>query len=364
MNLPNRCWVEIEVAALRDNIETLRGFLRPGVKIASVIKADGYGHGLESIAQRIADKVELLGVANLVEARRIRAVGVHLPVMILGPALPEERAGIADHRFVPTVSTAEEATGYAEATKEPPLPIHFVTDTGMGRIGLWEEEAIAELGLIQTMKKLRVEAISTHLPVADEDPVYTLHQLERARSQMEKLSPNTMTVLNSAGVLQFGRFARPGDIVRAGLTLYGISPLPEFQSRFRPALTWKTRVILVRKVGVGRSISYGRTFITERATRVATLAAGYGDGYQRHLSGQKAEVLIRGRRCPLLGRVTMDQVMVDVSHLETVNVGEEAILVGSQGEETILASELAAKAGTITWEIFTGITKRVERVYR
>jgi alanine racemase len=284
--------------------------------------------------------------------------------MILGPALPEERAGIAEHRFIPTVSAAEEATGYAEATKEPPLPIHFVIDTGMGRIGLWEEEAIAELQLIQAMKKLHVEAISTHLPVADEDPVYTRHQLERARAQFEKLSPKSTTVLNSAGILQFGSFARPGDIVRAGLTLYGISPLPEFQSRFHPVLTWKTRVILVRNVGAGRSISYGRTFITGRPTRIATLAAGYGDGYQRHLSGRNADVLIRGKRCPLLGRVTMDQMTVDASQLETLNVGEEAILVGSQGEEAILASELAEKAGTISWEIFTGITKRVERVYR
>src|SRR5260370_29258593 len=184
MNLPNRCWVEIEVAALRDNIETLRGFVRPGVQIAPVIKADGDGHGLEAIAKGIADKVELLGVANLVEARRIRAVGVHLPIMILGPALPEERAGIADHRFVPTVSTAEEATGYAEATKELPLPIHFVIDTGMGRIRLWEEEAIADLRLIQAMKKLRVEAISTHLPVADEEPIYTCHHFCGGRYQL------------------------------------------------------------------------------------------------------------------------------------------------------------------------------------
>jgi alanine racemase len=364
MNLPNRCWVEIDTAALRDNIETLRGFLLPGVRIAPVIKADGYGHGLEAIAQRIANTVELLGVANLAEARRIRATGVDLPVMILGPALPEERPAIADHRFIPTVSTAEEAAGYAEATKEPPLPIHFVIDTGMGRIGLWEEEAIAELRLIQAMKNLHVESISTHLPVADEDPIYTLHQLERARAQIEKLSPKSTTVLNSAGIMQFGSFARPGDIVRAGLALYGISPLAKFQARFRPAMSWKTRVILVRGVGAGRSISYGRTFITQRVTRIATLAAGYGDGYQRHLSGRNAEVIIRGKRCPLLGRVTMDQIMVDVSHLQAVNVGEEAILVGAQGEETILASELAAKAGTITWDIFTGITKRVERVYR
>ena len=364
MNLPDRCWVEIETAALRDNIESLRQFLQPGVKIAAIIKADGYGHGLEAITQQVANQVDLFGVASLAEAKRIRSAGAQVPVMILGPALPEERAGIAGHRFVPTVSTAEEASGYAEATKERPLPIHFVVDTGMGRIGLWEEEAIAELQLIQRMKNLRIDAISTHLPVADEDPVYTLHQLERARAQIGKLSPKSTTVLNSAGILQFASFARPGDIVRAGLTIYGISPLPEFQSRFRPAMTWKTRVILVRNVDAGRSISYGRTFITDRPGRVATLSVGYGDGYQRHLSGRNAEVLIRGKRCPLLGRVTMDQIMVDVSHLETVNVGEEAILVGSQGEETILASELAAKAGTISWEIFTGITKRVERVYR
>jgi alanine racemase len=364
MNLPDRCWVEIETAALRDNIESLRQFLHPGVKIAAIIKADGYGHGLEAIAQRATDQIDLFGVASLAEARRTRSAGAQVPIMILSPALPEERAEIAGHRFIPTVCTAEEAFGYAEATKDPPLPIHFVIDTGMGRIGLWEEEAVAELRLIQTMKSLRVDAISTHLPVADEDPAYTLQQLSRARAQIEKLSPKSTTVLNSAGILRFAAFARPGDIVRAGLTIFGISPLPEFQSRFRPAMTWKTRVILVRNMGAGRSISYGRTFITTRPGRVATLAVGYGDGYQRHLSGRDAEVLIRGKRCRLLGRVTMDQIMVDVSHLDTVGVGEEAVLVGSQDEETILASELAAKAGTITWDIFTGITKRVERVYR
>jgi alanine racemase len=203
MNLPDRCWVEIETAALSHNIAALRRFVLPGVKIAAVIKADAYGHGLEAIAQRIADEVDLLGVANLAEARRIRAAGVHRPVMILGPALPEERTAIADYRFIPTVSTVEEASAYAGATKEPPLPIHFVIDTGMGRIGLWEEEAISEFRLIQSMKQLRVDAISTHLPVADEDPSYTIHQLERARFQVEKLAPKSTTVLNSAGILRF-----------------------------------------------------------------------------------------------------------------------------------------------------------------
>jgi alanine racemase len=364
MNLPDRCWVEIDTAVLRHNVASLRQFLSSGVKIAAVIKADAYGHGLETVAQALTDAADLFGVASLAEAKRIRAAGIQRPVMILGPALPEERAGIAQHRFIPTVSTADEAAGYAEATKGAPLSIHFVIDTGMGRIGLWPNAAIKEFQLIKTFENLRVETISTHLPIADDDPVYTEKQLERARVEFDRFSPDSTTVLNSAGILRFASFARPGDIVRAGLTVYGISPIPEFQAQFRPALTWKTRVILVRDIAPGRSISYGRTFITDRLTRIATLAAGYGDGYQRHLSGQNVDVLIGGKRCRLLGRVTMDQIMVDVSHLGSINQGDEAILVGSQGEETILASELATKAGTIAWEIFTGITKRVVRVYR
>jgi len=168
--------------------------------------------------------------------------------------------------------------------------------------------------------------------------------------------------LNSAGVLRFGREVRSGDLVRVGLALYGISPLPEFQHCFVPALTWKTRVTLVRTLGPGRSVSYGRTFITSREMRIATLGVGYGDGYQRHL--KDADVLIRGSRCRVLGRVTMDQIMVDVSALDGVEPDEEAVLIGKQENEQILASELAERAGTIAWEIFTGITRRVVRVYR
>jgi alanine racemase len=164
--------------------------------------------------------------------------------------------------------------------------------------------------------------------------------------------------------MRFGRSARTGDIVRTGLALYGICPLPEFQSLFRPVLTLKTRVILVRTLQTGRTVSYGRTFTTSRETKVATLGAGYGDGYSRHLSNVGVEVLIQGRRCPVLGRITMDQTMVDVSGLPEVNVGDEVVLIGRQGNEAILASELAQKAGTIAWEIFTGITKRAVRVYR
>jgi alanine racemase len=167
--------------------------------------------------------------------------------------------------------------------------------------------------------------------------------------------------LPSAGVLAFAGSAY--DIVRAGLMLYGISPLPEEQALLRPALTLKAHVVLLRDVAAGRSISYGRTFVTPKPMRVATLSVGYADGLPRALSNRGATVLIGGRRCALLGRVTMDLVMVDVSEVPEVNVGDEAVLIGRQGDEEILATEVAQRAGTIAWEIFTGIGSRVARVY-
>ena len=153
------------------------------------------------------------------------------------------------------------------------------------------------------------------------------------------------------------------DIVRAGLMLYGISPLPGFERLLKPVMTWKTRIALVRDMPKGSSISYGRTFITPRRMRVATLSAGYADGYPRHLSNREAAVLVRGQRCALLGRVTMDLVMIDVSHIEDADVGDEVVLMGRQGDQEISATELAERAGTITWEITTRIGSRVRRVY-
>jgi alanine racemase len=362
-----RCWAEIDLEAMRYNIRAIRSMIANGVQIIAVVKADAYGHGLSEIARRLDRDVDLFGVANLVEGQTIRSTGARAPILILGPALPEERQKIVEEAFIPTVSTVEEAVGYAECVGAGErVPIHFVIDTGMGRIGLWEEEADHVLRAIREMPQLQMTALSTHLPVADEDENYTASQLQRFRRAASRLlaQDEPATVLNSAGVMRFGNQARPGDLVRVGLSVYGVSPLSEFQPRFRPAMTLKTRITLVRTLGSGRSISYGRTFVTSNPMTVATLGAGYGDGIDRHLSHQETDVLIQGRRCRMLGRVTMDQIMVDVSHLERVESGEEVILIGRQGDEEILASELAAKAGTIAWEVFTGITRRVVRVYR
>ena len=338
-----------------------------GVRIIAVVKADAYGHGLPEVAQQLDRDVDLFGVASLSEALEIRSTGARAPVLILGPALPEERQTILDEAFIPTVSTVEEATGYAESVRPGArMPVHFVIDTGMGRIGLSEEEADQIFRTICAISQLRVAALSSHLPVADEDANYTARQLERFRAIAARLLPGAKpaAILNSAGVMRFGRGATPVDLVRVGLSVYGISPLSEFQEKFSPAMTLKTRVVLVRLLGPGRSISYGRTFVTPGQVKVATLSVGYGDGYNRHLSGQETDVLIKGRRCRLLGRVTMDQIMVDVTDLDCVEPGDEVVLFGRQGNQEILASELASKAGTIAWEIFTGITKRVVRIYQ
>ena len=367
MNTCFRCWAEIEIEAMRANLRTIRSLAAPKVRVIAVVKADAYGHGLSEIARRLEPDVDLFGVANLSEARVIRSTGALAPILILGPALPEERQTIFDEALIPTVSTAEEAAGYAKCVSASGrMPIHFAIDTGMGRIGSSEEEADQVFRAICALSQLQVIALSSHLPVADEDEMYTARQLQRFQAIAARLSPENppVTILNSAGVMRFGERAGAGDLVRVGLSVYGIAPLEEFQPRFRPAMTLKTRVVLVRKLGPGRSVSYGRTFVTAGKMKVATLCAGYGDGVNRHLSGQETDVLIQGRRCRLLGRVTMDQIMVDVTHLERVEPGEEVVLFGRQGEQEILASELATKAGTIAWEIFTGITKRVARVYR
>ena len=360
-----RCWAEIDADALHHNARALRSFLSAGVQLIAIVKADAYGHGLSELARLVNDDVDCFGVANVAEGLEIRRGGARSPVLLLGPALPSELGVVVKEQFIPTISTAEEASAYAEAVPGTcALPIHFVIDTGMGRIGLWGEEAKTTLKVVRQLPRLSIVAISSHLPSADEDFLYTNEQFQRFRREAAELFPEGMpaTILNSAGVLRFGREVRSGDLVRVGLALYGISPLPEFQHCFRPALTWKARVTLVRTLGPGRSVSYGRTFITPREMRIATLGVGYGDGYQRHL--RDADVLIRGSRCRVLGRVTMDQILVDVSALDGVEPGEEAVLIGKQENEQILASELAERAGTIAWEIFTGITRRVVRVYR
>lgn len=333
----------------------------------AIVKANAYGHGVATVVRAISGTVEMFGVATVTEAEEVRELDLSTPIFILGPALPGERTRVVAGGHIPAVSSVEEARDYSRLAMAAghTLPIHLKIDTGMGRIGIWMDDARAGAAAIRALPGLQLTALASHLPVADEDDRWTRDQLARFHALVADIradapGPLAVHVHNSAGLIGFPMAA--GDLVRPGLMLYGSAPRTEFQPHVRPVLTWKARISLVRDVGPGRTLSYGRTFLTPHAMRVATLAVGYADGYPRQASGQGAEVLIRGHRCAILGRVTMDQILADVSALpRDVVEGEEAVLVGTQGSETILAAHLATWGHTIAWDIFTGIGSRVMR---
>ena len=361
-----RCWAEIDRSALRHNAKFVRDRVGPA-ELLAVVKANAYGHGLIGVAETLADEAHLFGVANLEEAMALRESVSH-PIVILGPALPGERPTIAERGFIPTISALEEAEDFNRVWRRSPVDVNFKIDTGMGRMGVPEHEALDVLKKISIFSNIRIHSISTHLPVSGEDAGYTRDQLSRFGEIMRQFRAEVPIdykahVLQSAGLLGFVGHAGPFDIVRAGIVLYGISPLPEFQKFLKPAMTWKTRISLLRDMPKGSSISYGRTFITPRKMRIATLSAGYADGYPWHLSNCDTHVLVRGQRCALLGRVTMDLMMIDVSKIDNVQVGDEVVLMGRDGNEEISCAELARMAGTIPWEITTRIGARVRRVY-
>ncbi len=352
-----RTWAEIDLSAIRHNLGVVREKigLRPG--IAAVVKANAYGHGSIQVAGALAGMVELFGVANVEEAAELK--DLNRDIILLSPSTPGERREVVARRYIATVSSAAEAAEFAEGR------VNFKVDTGMGRIGCPEESALEELSAIARLRNVEVHSISTHLPVPDEDSAYTLRQLERfaeSAVRFRRIAPGVkFHALNSAGILGFPGHAQ--DLVRPGLMLYGSAYPAEFQPLLRPSLTWKTRVLLVRTVGPDRSVSYGRTFITAHPMRIGSLAVGYADGFPRQTSGRGAQVLIGGIRCPVLGRVTMDQILVDLTRVPEAAAGDEAVLIGQQGDETILARELAEKAETISWHVFTGIGPRVRKFY-
>jgi alanine racemase len=366
MKRTHRCWAEIDRTALRHNAKIVRERVGSAEMVA-VVKANAYGHGLIGVAEALADEARLFGVANLEEALALRESFSH-PIIILGPALPGERSTIAERGFIPTISALDEAEDFNRVAHRSPVAVNFKIDTGMGRMGVPEHEALDLLKKVSAFPNIRIHSVSTHLPVSGEDADYTRDQLLRfaeITKQFRAAVPIDYKahVLQSAGVLAFAEAAELFDMVRAGIVLYGISPLPGFQKLLKPAMTWKTRISLMRDMRKGSSISYGRTFITPRKMRIATLSAGYADGYPWHLSNRDAAVLVRGRRCALLGRVTMDLMMIDVTEIDNVQVGDEVVLMGRDGNEEISCAELAKTAGTIPWEITTRIGARVQRVY-
>jgi alanine racemase len=376
-----RCWVEVDLDALRHNVAAIRRRIGPNVKLMAVVKADAYGHGLAQVGATLMQcGTDAFAVATLAEALLLRQIGGSgWPILLFGSALPFEVAKMIEQNITPTISTIEEAQLFEDEARQHGkiVDAHVEVDTGMGRVGFWHEDAAANIRQITALRHVRVEGLYTHFPSADADLDETQRELALFRKVVERLVSEGVRIpslhaANSAAVL--GLPEAHLNMVRPGLLLYGICPTQaaarsEASERgageFRPLLCFKARVAYVKDVAAGRTISYGQTFTAEKSMRIATVTAGYADGFSRHLSN-KAEVLVGGQHCPVVGRVTMDQIMVDVTRLPNVQCGDEVVFIGKQGDAQITASDVASWEDTIPWEVLCGITKtaRVPRVYR
>jgi len=374
-SVPLRCWAEIDLAALERNLRLIRASLPPGIRYVAVVKADAYGHGLPQVAGRLMHAgADLFAVANITEAAQLRELGPGWPILVLSPLLPDEDRYVADYDLAATVSTEDEVSRFSAAGRAAgrPITVHLKIDTGMGRLGVWHEEAPALIRSIGASRHLRLAGLFTHFASPDVDPEFTDEQRRRFLAALDACglpgrAPGGLLVHadNSAG-LETMQGRSPFNAVRVGLLQFGVLPHPGSilaQVRTEPVFSFRTRVGIVKRLPGGTTVSYGRTRTLERDSRVAVLCAGYGDGIPRSVSN-RASVLIRGRRCPVLGRVTMDQTVVDATDAGEVACGDEAVIIGRQGADEISVPEFSRWADTIPWETLCLVTKRVPRVYR
>lgn len=360
---PPRAWAEIDLSAMKRNLAVARE--ASGCAVMAVVKAGAYGHGLEDVAQALCgENIEFFGVANVGEARRVRNAGVETRIYLLGATWSQERAEIVARDWTPCISSIPEAREFnaLAAAAGKVLKVHLAVDTGMGRGGFVAEHLPEVMSELLKLPHLEIEGLGSHLPSADEDEEFTRRQFDRYRSIIRELGGEQVFkwrhLSNSAGLL--GYDGAGCNLARPGLMLYGVSPLALYQNRLSTVMSLKSRVTLVRTLPAGHGVSYGRQFVTTRPTKVATVGVGYGDGYPRAISGKEGEVWIRGQRVPILGRVTMDQTMVDVTDaVEEIREGDEVEMFGPN----LPVWEVAQKAGMIVWELFTGITPRVKRCY-
>ena len=360
-----RCWVEVDGRALRHNFKILKGLVPRTTQVMAVVKANAYGHGLVPMAEELeAIGADWLGVANVAEGMAIRAAGVRLPMLLLSATLPEEMADAVRSKLTLTLSSFTEARRLDQIARKlrKIAEVHFKIDTGMGRLGCWHKQAREELVRIRRLPGLALKGLCTHFISADDNEGLTRSQWEIISPFFAENSDLIRHAANSPAVTR--RYGFAADLVRVGLALYGTAPNPDDQGLgLQPVLTWKSRVTLLHEMERGRTVSYGATYRLRSPQKQAVVAMGYGDGYFR-LHSNASHLLVRGQRCPIRGRVTMDQIMIDVSRVPDVRVGDEVVALGAQGGEEIQVRELATQAQTIPWEILTNIGARVPRFYK
>lgn len=379
-------WVEVDLDAIASNAAGLKACAGPKAKLMVSIKANGYGHGMVQVARAALEGgATWLAVHRPREGIELRQAGINAPILLLGYTLPAEAEDVVRWRLIPTVNSRPQAEALsAEALvlyeemrtgtsvqadrNRHPFPYHLKVDTGMGRYGLLPGEVLPFLGFLGDLPGLALQGVYTHHATADQaDKSFTHRQFEIFTDVLRQLEAEGFDirfkhVANSATTLDLPELAL--DMVRCGIALYGLHPSHEVAPtiELRAALAFKSRVTRVRTLPPGASISYGRTFVTEHLTTVALIPVGYGDGYHRLVSNRGA-VLIRGKRAPIVGRICMDQFVVDVTGIPDVQLHDEVVLIGRQGSEEISAEEVARWAETINYEVTSSLLPRVPRIY-
>ncbi len=371
MNIYRPTWVEISRKAFYNNIKQIKKKLSKNTEILAVVKANAYGHGIEKISQWSIDNgVKMLGVALIEEGILLRDKGIKKPILILGSIWPLKNfRDVIEYKLTPAISSIESAKRLSQLSsrRDRITPVHIKIDTGMGRIGFSWNGVSNAIKRMADLPGIRLEGVFTHLAAADKDEQFTRMQIRRMDTIINDLKRDNISfrlshISNSTAVLKYP--LSHYNIVRPGISLYGLEPYRGFRKvmRLQPVLQLKTHIVYLKRVPKGTTISYGRTWRSPRPSVIATMPIGYADGYNRLLSN-RGEVLIRGERFPIVGRVCMDMFMVDVTRLKYPGIGEEVVLIGAQGDDQITAEEIAEKIGTINYEVTCAISSRVPRIY-
>jgi len=369
----HRAWADIDVDALTRNLTSIRSALCPGTEVMAVVKADAYGHGASTIARTLQDREGVwgFGVGDSREALELRDAGVSSPIVILGAIIEDEIGRVLENGISVCVhSTRRIERLNREAQRQGKrLEVHLMVDTGMGRLGVTPEKAIDVAAGIVAAPGLDFAGVATHYACTSEpDDPFTAVQLRRFVTLKESLveagiAPAIFHASNSSSI--FSSLSRHFDVVRPGISLLGIAPDGNSPAGIdlEPVLSLRTQVVFMKDIPAGTPVGYNRTYTTPRATRIATIPIGYNDGYPFRLSN-RGRVLIRGRRAPVVGGVTMDYTMVDIGHIPGVEVGDMVTLIGRDGDESISVDEIARMVGSIYYEVTCLIGKRVQRIAR
>lgn len=364
-----KTWAEINLAAVRFNINNIQKKLGENIELMAIVKCNAYGHGAIEVSRQILNLgVKALGVSSLYEGIELRDIFTDIPIIVLSAGMSGQAEEFIEYNLSPVVCTWQMTNALADAARKrgTRAKVHIKVDTGMGRIGVWHERADEFTRQVHKMPDIEIEGICSHFATSDEQNLdFAKQQFEWFNRCLEKIKDLPIRfkhISNTAAIFNLPEAHL--NMVRPGLSIYGVSPSEYVKDveKLRPALSLKTKVAFLKTIPKGRTLSYARTYKTEKEMKVATLPVGYGDGYPLSLSN-KAYVLIKGKKARILGAVTMDQIMVDVTDIKDVKTEDIAVLIGKQGDEEITATEIARMAGTIPYEIFTSINKRVQRVY-